>query len=157
MNDFCGQLKVKRARLLHNAFLEYVQKTPVAVEVKRVLLLNELEQIFREEARLRRLSSKILANNTYLNEYARKLIHGGYDNNLVGKFRPSLESAPNAAQAIPAFEGLFCHRKKLGERMLEICLELYPGQYEWPLNFHGPAQDNSQVRKRMSGSMEDEP
>jgi hypothetical protein len=156
MDEFCRLLKVKRSRFVRSAFLAYVAKEPDKKEVRRLLLLNELDAVFREESRVRRLSNKILANNTYLADYARKLIHGGYESDLVGKFRPSLNSGPNAALAVQAFEGLFSRRLELGKRMLEISRELYPGSYEWPLGFQGPRMDiETQVRKEMSGYRKD--
>jgi hypothetical protein len=157
MDDFCRLLKVKRGQVLRDSFLAFVAKQPSRVEVQKVLLQNELDHIFREESRIRRLSSKILANNTYLNEYARKLIHGGYESVQFGKYRPSLNSGPNATLAIQAFEGLFSRRLELGKRLLEITKELYSGSYEWPLSFQSPHEDKeTQIRKRMSGSLENE-
>ena len=128
LNDFCVQLNVRRARFLHDSFVAYASKAPSDVDVKHVVLVKELEQLFREEKRLRCLNDKILSNHAYLRQYAKRLMLGGFEDSAV-KYRPPLTVAPNAAEIIQAFEGIFSHRQKLGQRMAEIARELYPGEY----------------------------
>jgi hypothetical protein len=96
--------------------------------IARCLLELELDSLFMEEKRLRRLSDKILSNNAYLREYARRLMIGGFEDGAT-KYRSPLTASPNAAVIIQTFEGIFNHRQRVGERMAEIARQLYPGEY----------------------------
>jgi hypothetical protein len=126
--DFCRRVGVSRSGFVRDAVLEHLKVKCYDDLVRKCGLRKELEDLFMEERRLRRLSDKILSDNVYLRPYARRLISGGMEDD-AHRYRPALTSAPNAAEVILAFEGIFANRKIIGDRLVELARELYPGEY----------------------------
>jgi hypothetical protein len=128
LRDFCGKAGLSRSVIIRRGLLEFLNGKASDELLRRCLLERELDALFREERRLRRIQSKILSNAAYLRQYARQLIHGGWEEHGA-RFRPPLANSPNADLLIKAFEGTFHHRGCVGKRIAEISLELYPGEY----------------------------
>jgi Arc/MetJ-type ribon-helix-helix transcriptional regulator len=129
VDGLCRRGGLSRSRFVREAVEGFLRGGKVESLVKECLLRMELDDLFREEKRLRRLSDKILADNVYLGQYAKKLMLGGFEDGAV-RYRPPLTSAPNAAEVIRTFEGIFCHRLRVGKRLVEVAWQLYPGEYE---------------------------
>ena len=125
---FCRCVGKSKSAVLRDSLLVFLNGEVKDDLVKRVVLERELERLFREEKQLRRVQNKILSNAAYLRQYAKLLVHGGWEDH-TGRFRPPLASSPDSALLIKAFEGVFSHRSQIGRHIAEISLILYPGEY----------------------------
>ncbi len=131
LREYCRRSQVSRSRVVRVALERFLGGEASGGFAERCLLVCELEELLGEERRIRRLQNKLLSNFVYLRGYARRVMQGGWEDSA--KFRPPIaNAAPNAALAIEALEGIFHNRSRIGKRIAELSLKLYPGSYDLP-------------------------